>query len=178
MRSEMPANSAPITVEPARDADTRAILELHQRVLAEGWWFITHPDEFSGNPYAKLRQVRDLREHPSGLFLVARVDDQVAGFLTLSPGPLRRMAHAVKLEIMVDQAHRGLGLGRALMDAALAWARDNPRVHKVGLSVFSDNERAIALYQAYGFAEEGRREREYLEEDGTFRGDVLLYIDT
>ncbi len=170
----MPALDAPITVEPARDADAQAILELHRAVLAEGQWFITHLDEFTGSRYAKLRQVRDLRDHPSGLFLVARVEGALVGFLTLSPGFLRRMAHAVKLEIVVQPDHRGLGVGRALMDEAMAWARACPGVHKVGLSVFDDNERAIALYRVWGFVEEGRREREYLEDDGRFRGDLLM----
>ena len=47
-------------------------------------------------------------------------------------------------------------------------------MEKLSLSVFSDNDRAIALYEASGFGIEGRREREYRLADGSYRGDVLM----
>ena len=75
---------------------------------------------------------------------------------------------------MVGQAHRGEGIGRALLAAAIAWATETEAVEKLSLSVFSDNVRAIALYEAAGFVVEGRREREYRMSDGSYRGDVLM----
>ncbi len=42
------------------------------------------------------------------------------------------------------------------MEALIDWARANPRVEKIELRVRSSNVRAIALYRALGFVEEGR----------------------
>ncbi|HWF01337.1 MAG TPA: GNAT family N-acetyltransferase [Caulobacteraceae bacterium] len=51
----------------------------------------------------------------------------------------------------------GGGLGRRLMDEALAWAqRDGPR--RIWIGVWSENARAIALYEGAGFAKVGEYE--------------------
>src|SRR5450830_43256 len=66
----------------------------------------------------------------------------------LAPG-----AHGVGLYSMwTDPEYRGHGLGRQLVDAAIAWAEDI-RAPYVALWVTRDNERAIELYRRTGFTE-------------------------
>lgn len=165
-----------IVVDTARVEDAGAILALHRDVLAEREWFITQPHEFAGSIDQKVRQIRDFRRAGNCVFLVARDRGVIVGFLTAQGGQLDRMRHAAKIEIMVARDARDRGVGKALMAAVIAWARDSRHVRKLGLNVFATNERAIALYRAFGFVEEGRRVREYRMEDGTWRDDVLMYL--
>ncbi len=120
----------------------------------------------------------------TGLYLIARIRPdadtpgpamRVAGMVVARVGTLARMRHAAKLEVMVDPSHRRRGLGRALMEGCVAWARAAEGVEKLSLSVFADNEAALALYRDLGFEEEGRRLREYKDLDGAYRDDVLMY---
>ncbi|MCU0635114.1 MAG: ribosomal protein S18-alanine N-acetyltransferase [Gemmatimonadaceae bacterium] len=62
--------------------------------------------------------------------------------------------------IAVAPAHRGHGLGRRLLDAALAEARDRG-VRTVFLEVRPSNAPALLLYRSAGFVEVGRRRRYY-----------------
>ena len=151
---------------------------MHRGVLAEGRYFITRLEEFqsTGDPAHREFQILEMDQASNSLFLVARIDSVFAGFLTLRGGGLARMRHVAKLEIMVARGHRGRGVGRALMDACVDWARRNGEIRKIGLNVFDDNTRAISLYERMGFEIEGRRQREYRMADGTFRGDVLMYL--
>jgi len=55
--------------------------------------------------------------------------------------------------VVVTAAARGKGIGRALLDAGLATLRANGP-QRVRLSVRSDNETAIAIYAAAGFAKD------------------------
>ena len=144
-------------------------------MLAEERWFITRPDELRGGVDGEVRRLRDIARNDASLCLVARGEQSVLGLLVLTGGPLARMRHTSKLEVMVDASVRGQGLGRALVQASVEWLDAHPTVEKLGLSVFDDNERAIALYRSLGFVEEGRRPREYKLADGSYRGDVLLY---
>ena len=148
------------TIAPAVIEDASAILALHRSVLAEDRWFISQPAEAGGIDHT-LKLIRDCARQPSSVFLVARNGAAVIGFLVARPGPLARMRHAPKLEVLVDASARGNGVGRALMAACLGWARTTPSVEKLGLSVFADNEAAIAMYRSFGFREEGRRVAEY-----------------
>jgi [ribosomal protein S18]-alanine N-acetyltransferase len=64
------------------------------------------------------------------------------------------------LDVAVDPAARGKGVGRLLVATALAWCRRQGAEH-VGLEVRVGNVEAIRLYQSFGFAEVGRRKRYY-----------------
>ena len=57
--------------------------------------------------------------------------------------------------IVVDAAHQGRGLGRAVLDALVAHVRAQPVPGAVVLTVHDDNDRARALYRRYGFEETG-----------------------
>jgi len=56
---------------------------------------------------------------------------------------------------------RRIGLGTALLERALDWAR-SVGIRKMNLEVFASNSGAIALYRKMGFEEEGRRRGEFI----------------
>jgi RimJ/RimL family protein N-acetyltransferase len=60
--------------------------------------------------------------------------------------------------MLVARDSRGRGVGSALLQAAIAWAREHG-LHKLALQVFPHNESALALYRKFGFELEGRRRR-------------------
>jgi len=60
---------------------------------------------------------------------------------------------------------RGRGVGSALMEAAIEWARARG-LHKLSLGVFAHNSAGLALYRKYGFVEEGRRIKHYRRQSG------------
>ena len=163
------------SISSATTSDAPGILALRRAVLGEGRWFITRGDEVRGGIDAEVRRLRDLGRSDNSLCLVARREGGIVGLVVCTGGTLARMRHTAKLEVMVAEGSRGLGLGRTLMEAACGWLDSHPIVEKLGLSVFDDNPRALSLYQALGFQEEGRRPREYRLEDGSYRGDVLMY---
>ena len=164
-----------IVIEDGVASDAAALVRVHLSVLEEGRFFITRPAEFAASAERKASLIEAFTRQPNCCFLVARLDGVIVGMVSLRGGLLGRMAHVAKLEIFISAAARGRGVGRALMDAVLDWAINNAALLKIGLSVFDDNTRAIALYTMLGFQEEGRRPSEYCEEDGTLRGDVLMY---
>ena len=70
-----------------------------------------------------------------------------------------------EIGMMVARDWRGRGVGSALVAAAIEWGRENG-LHKMTLSVFPHNEAAIRLYRKFGFAEEGRREKQIRRANG------------
>ena len=75
--------------------------------------------------------------------------------------------------MLVDRAWRGRGVGSALVQASIDWARATG-LHKLCLEVFPHNEAAIALYRKFGFVEEGRRVRHYRRASGELWDSVLM----
>jgi ribosomal-protein-alanine N-acetyltransferase len=68
------------------------------------------------------------------------------------------------LSVGVLPAMRRLGIGRALLDAVIAHARQR-RIGSIVLEVATDNAAARRLYGAVGFGQVGRRPRYYRRTD-------------
>ena len=58
--------------------------------------------------------------------------------------------------IVVDEMHRGKGIGQLLLDDQYKWAKDND-INEVELTVFSFNETAMKFYSKNGFNEVKRK---------------------
>jgi ribosomal protein S18 acetylase RimI-like enzyme len=86
-------------------------------------------------------------------------------FVAESEGEIAGSIHFAELAMAVSRPWRGRGIGNALMETAIGWAREQG-LHKLCLSVFPHNESASALYRKFGFLEEGRRVKQYRRVSG------------
>lgn len=90
---------------------------------------------------------------PNGVLLLATVDSKPAGCCALRPLPTTHYTNASEMKrLYVRDAHRGLGLGRLLVEHTLMHARQAGYDH-VLLDTLDDMEAARALYQDMGFVE-------------------------
>ena len=108
------------------------------------------------------------------LDFVAEHEGAVVGRLSLARDPHPASRHVADLGLMVDARHRRLGIGRALLDEAVAWAR-RASVRKLELHVFPWNEPALALYESFGFVREGYRVGQYRREDEYVDAILMAY---
>jgi GNAT superfamily N-acetyltransferase len=104
----------------------------------------------------------------------AVVDGEIRGHLDLHGGRLPSEFHRAMLGMGVERGSRGHGLGRALLAAAIAWAR-KAELSWLDLGVFAHNERARALYRAVGFVEIGVT-RDRFRVDGVAIDDVAMAL--
>lgn len=86
---------------------------------------------------------------------IALVDDEVVGWCDICRDGSIGSEHVGSLGMGIVSRHRGRGIGRALIEAALDEASATFR--RVELDVYDSNLPAIALYEKVGFAHEGRR---------------------
>jgi len=134
-------------IEPVETAEAIAAV----RTLLEEYWnsfgftpcFQNFGDELAGLPGAYAP--------PGGRLALATSGGQLAGCIAL-----RRVdaLHAEAKRLYVRPAFRGLGLGRALMEWAMAEAREAGYAEIVGdtMPVMRD---ALALYERMGFERTG-----------------------
>lgn len=107
-------------------------------------------------PYQNPEETRRwLESHgAASLSIVAEHDGKIIGSAGLNRHPGRR-SHAAALGMAVHDDYQGKGVGtvlmRELIDAADNWLG----LRRIELTVYTDNERAIRLYQRFGFEIEG-----------------------
>ena len=143
---------ASFEIRPARDDDRLALAILFAAVAEERDGIATEPPV--DVEAAAARWTLD------GTFL-AVTGAEIVGVLDVDPS-----RHGFgDLGMLVAHEWRGLGVGSALMAAAIEWARERG-LHKLSLSVFAHNTAGIALYRKFGFVEEGRRVKHYRRASG------------
>jgi len=87
---------------------------------------------------------------------------RIVGSLTLERyGNVEKTKHVRVLGMLVIKGYRGQGIGTELIARALEWARSQEVIEKIELGVFSNNRRALQLYQKFGFKVEGVKKRQY-----------------
>jgi GNAT superfamily N-acetyltransferase len=89
---------------------------------------------------------------PLGTILVAMSDDEIVGMAVVNMVVKLGRSEARIDEVVVDEATRGGGIGRQLMEAAIQWAWDHDCA-LVELTSRPAREAANKLYQKLGFTQ-------------------------
>ena len=89
--------------------------------------------------------------------------EQIVGRLSVARDPHPASPHVADLGLFVAASHRRRGIGRLLLETAVAWA-GVVGIRKLELQVFPWNVPAIRLYEEFGFVREGLRRGHYLRD--------------
>lgn len=168
MSSEAPS------IRHARPEDAPLLAAAERAIAAVPGRLASRPDEIADD--AVRRMIVDLEERGRGIYLVAERAGTIVGHALLEPLALAVTSHVVRVTLAVHEGHQGQGVGRALMNELLRWARSDPRVEKVELQVRSSNDRAVALYRSLGFVEEGRKTRRLKLAPGAYVDDLYMAL--
>jgi RimJ/RimL family protein N-acetyltransferase len=153
---------AEFVVRLARAADARAMAELFAAVAEER-------DGIATEPPVDIEERAALFARGAGESVVAAACGRIVGMLHVEAS-----RHGFgEFGMLVDRDWRGRGIGSALVQAAIGWARGQG-LHKLCLEVFAHNTVAIALYRKSGFVEEGRRRQQYRRASGEFWDSIVM----
>jgi RimJ/RimL family protein N-acetyltransferase len=163
-----------MTVRSAQPGDAAALVALAESVGSEpeGWLI----SESRWRSVAdERRYLKAVRRHPDAAVFVAETDAGIVGRLSISRDPHPASRHVADLGLMVAAQARRQGVGRALLEQAVDWAR-GAGVRKLELHVFPHNEPAIRLYEQFGFVREGYR-KEHFRRGGGYVDAILMAYD-
>lgn len=140
-----------VKIEKAKPADAYEVLELLKSAGGQTDNLSFGAEGLGYTVEAEESYIASLENSADGIILVARVDGRIVGDATLNRNP-RRMNHRGEFGVSVLREYWGRGVGTALTAAVLEYARDNG-YELIDLQVRSDNQRAIRLYEKFGFRE-------------------------
>jgi RimJ/RimL family protein N-acetyltransferase len=149
-------------VRPAQVDDARPMAVLIAKVAEERDGIATEPPVDLGE-----RTEVFVRGTPSTLVAVAA--GEVVGMLHVESSRFG----SGELGMAVSREWRGRGVGSALVEAAIEWARGEG-LHKLCLEVFPRNTVGLALYRKFGFVEEGRRVKQIRRSSGELWDSIVM----
>lgn len=162
-----------LSIEEAQASDAPAIQNLLRKLSLETN-FISETQAILEISQEKLSYaLEQLNDKVDSICLLARVNEQVVGLISMSSGSTVDTNHISELFIVLNVSVRGQGLGKELMAIALDWAEQTPSIKKIELEVQIANEVAVQLYQSFGFEIEGTRKHAVKLHNGKY-SDVYL----
>ena len=162
-----------LLIRPAQESDAEAIIDYINQVGGESN-FLTFGKNGCPNDLKQEKQsIRDMSERPNSIYLLGWVGDELACLANLHSEIKERLAHNCELGISVRKKYWHLGAASALLTELIAFAEANETLKTVHLDVYGNNERAIRLYEKFGFRQAGRL-KDYFQVDGSYYDDVIM----
>lgn len=147
-------------IREAERSDTRAIIAYRTEVSGESEHHSFGAGGFTRSIEDEERFIIESHDARNRLFLVALIDDEIAGMITVIASPNERIKHIGEFGMSVRAKHWGQGIGSNLLGSMIGWARESGTIRKLDLSVNTNNAPAIHLYEKFGFEREGTIRRD------------------
>lgn len=146
----------------ANESDAKQIIKKMEKMIRDENYL--EEDENSLNDVEEEKKEIKKIKREGSLYAVIDIEGEIAGVLILRRGKLAMNNHIVTVRVWITEKYRGEGLGSTLMEYGIEWSL-KAGVEKICLDVFSNNPRAIQMYEKFGFVVEGIRKRQYVIEN-------------
>ncbi len=134
-----------ISIREATDDDWPRIHPIYAAIVADGTTYAFPEGQ-------TLEEARPWwMEPPPSRVVVAHDDDRVLGSAKAGPNRPGRGSHVATASFMVDPEQRGRGVGRALGEHVVAWARSAGYRAMQFNAVVETNTGAVRLWRSLGF---------------------------
>ena len=162
-----------LTVRSLCAEDAEALNAFRYATYSETYFMARYPEEGAG-----LEAVRNGLAGSESSALNFEVgafagEKLVGEFGVAQVRPHIKYRHRAGMGISVLKDYWGCGLGSFLMQLAVDQTRANG-FEQLELGVFSDNTRAIHLYEKFGFERYGIQPRAFKLKDGTYRDEIIM----
>ena len=162
--SGMPVNG--VVLRTPSENDAQAMINMMLSCYGETEFLSCTPEEFQVSVEEEIAFMKRFERSERECMIGAFADGRLVGNVSIRQvSGVKRMRHRANLGILVLKEYWGRGIGSMLMDAAIQTAQSADYA-QLELETAADNERAIRLYQRFGFEQCGRCPRALKRENG------------
>lgn len=165
-----------VVIREATPGDAAQMIAHMQRVAEEpDGMIVTGPGEFNLTVEEEQAVLDEHAKSDNSVFMVAEANGQIIGVLGCTGGKRKANRHSTYLGMSIRKEWREQGIGTALMQAAIEWARGTGIITRMELEVFAHNARAIHVYEKCGFQAEGIRRKAFYR-DGQYIDSIVMAL--
>jgi len=160
------------------DNDAEKIIQYSKLLFASTDQVLTTLEEYTITVAEEKIWINNSLQNPAAITLVAEANESIIGLLFFVPLTKKKNRHMGEFGVNVHPDYQAKGIGRALVETLLNWAKGNSQIEKVFLNVLATNSNAIKLYKDLGFTEEGRHVKAIKQITGEYVDSIQMYIET
>ena len=149
--------------------DYKELLDFMKKVKGETNFLLGYPNEIKMSYEDEKEHIKKVKSSETSNYFVVMKNSKIIGCIGFNGNTTRKMKHYGTIGISVLKEYWGRGIATALLEKLISWAKEKG-IKKINLDVFENNERAIKLYEKFGFKLEG------CIEDGIFDGENYINL--
>lgn len=149
-------------IEPS---DAKNFETFYEKLLTETDYLMPTSEETStreGKEEEFIKKYDDYKQ-----VFVAVEDDKIVGYLGIKRSHLAKLKHMAKFTVGVLEEYQRKGIASKLIEQAEKWAKDKG-ITRMELTVISENEAGIGLFEENDYEEEGTRKDSVKMKDDTY----------
>ena len=155
--------------------DAAEMLQMRIQAAGESDFLMMYPEEFAGlTPETQAEFIKGTVKSENTLMLTAFVDGKLAGNCSVSFNNRIKTRHRGEIGLGILKEYWGLGIGSIMFDEMIKAAQSRNGVTQLELDVFERNQRALALYEKFGFEIVASRPDAIRLKDGTVLKEFIM----
>lgn len=172
---EYEVNGHRLVFRSAEKEDAEMMLPYLKRVCGETRFLLREADECKDMTVEQEEAfITGHTDNEHACLILAELDGKYVGSASFDvAGRSRRNAHRADIGIALYQEYTGMGIGKKLF-ALLLEAVEKCGFETAELMVVEGNNRAIHMYESFGFRETGRIPRANRYDDGTYADNIYM----
>lgn len=164
-------------IRSAEVSDAQSIQTLFTTTHSQTDFLLSYADEHSFGLEQEAAFLKRLLDSDGEVMLLSEVDGVLCGCASVcAVGKKYKVRHRAEFGISIDESFWGLGVGKALTQAAIECAA-LAHYTQLELSVVADNERAMSMYKKFGFVEFGRNPKGFLSKHSGYQTLVDMRLE-
>jgi len=149
--------------------DYKELLDFMKKVKGETNFLLGYPNEIKMSYEDEKEHIKKVKSSETSNYFVVMKNNKMIGCIGFNGNTARKMKHYGTIGISVLKEYWGRGIATTLLEKLISWSKEKG-IKKINLDVFENNERAIKLYEKFGFKLEG------CIEDGIFDGENYINL--
>lgn len=161
-----------------KEEDAEAMIEYLNIVGGESDNLLFGKNEFRLTVEQEKEYIKSINDNENALMLLGIIDNKIISVSQVSASNRKRIAHNSELAISVKKEYWGMGIGTAVMESLIDFARSSNTIKTISLGVKGSNKKAQHLYEKLGFEKVGVH-KNFFNIDGNYDDEILmdLYLD-
>ena len=167
-------NGKNVIVRKPNEDDAEALINVMTTADTETLFLARNPGEFCTTVEKEKQIIKNVLADNDVEWFVAEYENKVIG--QCSVGLVRRTAryrHRAEVAFVILQDYCNLGIGGKMMEECIKWCKEHD-ITQIELDVVKNNERALKMYQGFGFEIIGTKENALRYQDGTYADEYLM----
>lgn len=158
-----------IKIREIEAEDYKELLDFMKKVKGETNFLRGYPNEIKMSYEDEKEYIKKVKSSETSNYFVVMKNNKMIGCIGFNGNTARKMKHYGTIGISVLKEYWGRGIATTLLEKLISWSKEKG-IKKINLDVFENNERAIKLYEKFGFKLEG------CIEDGIFDGENYINL--